>query len=145
MSALLVASYPTARTVWSGQFRTPFDHLTVPVPAMEAAAEFLNAECEASDWVLAQSLPRRLNCRTGTLSQLAVVEGWGGNPFFPREIYQNRVVEPVTLDDIRYVVISPYTLNVETRYPGVQNLLELTRRWPVVFRREGVLIRESDR
>jgi hypothetical protein len=143
-SVFLVASYPSALTVWSGQFRTPFDRLTAPdVDSMYQAVEFLNARCDESDWVLAQCLPQRLNCRTGTLSQMAVIEGSKGNPFYPHEIYKDRRVEAVTLGDIRYVVISTFTRRVEARYAGVRSLLEQTRHWPVVFEREGVIIREG--
>ena len=143
-SVFLFASYAPAVTVWRGEFSTPFDILTAPaVDSMKQAAEFLNARCRKSDWVLAQCLPERVKCRTGTLSQMAVVEGWEGNPFFPRDIYKDRVVEAVTLDDIRYVVITRFTARVEAIYPGVQSLLARTSHWPVVFQREGVIIREG--
>ena len=139
----LVASYSSALTVWSGEFETPFDWLAVrEVDSMAQAAEFLNANCDESDWVLAQCLPERLNCHRGTLGQMAVIEGQRGSPFFPYEIYKDRRVDETTLSGVRYVVISAFTRGVEVRYPGVRALLARIRRWPIVFEAEGVIIRE---
>jgi hypothetical protein len=142
--AFVVAALQSATSYASGRVATPYQSSVEPaVDSMQEAADFLNTACRDGDWVLAECLPKRVTCRRGTLSQMAVIEGFEGNPFFPREIYRNRLVEDVHFRDVRFVVISDFTRREEAIYPGVVDLLARIQSWPIVFRRGSVVIREA--
>ena len=124
-----------------GGFRTSLDGLCLhETGAMREAVRFVRGRVGPGDLVLGDCLPELLPCRTATLMQMAVRAGARGNPFFPHEIFQDRLLDERSPAEVNYVILSPFTQRVEPLFPGVRELLAQYQTWPEVYRKDNVAV-----